>query len=721
MQKKTYFILFSVVVFWGCEVGGRINVGARALDDVKEPPPVEKCQDMPEGQGTCTPDELGATVLEVVSWKLLQEGEEVVPLRDVGVEADNPQAGWLGAGAGHMELVAEGAGGGGGLRVWTENHEAVCTLQKKAEGLERYTWSCVFPAGFAGEGPTVEVQVELGEAVAQKRVYRAEPLPPELTVTTQGNGVLGTTLTLCAKAEDRPGAPANSVSLDNIVLEMDGSFLVLPWTEDEGNTPTHKCLSALLPLELNDLGTLDWSVDVTVTDVAHNKASSKKAGHWVLGRIATHVSTGIGGALMPLAWSNNRLVIGTSNQVYFYNSDNQNFENGAPPHVGTLTGLSVLGDSGRVAISTQASVSVVGMNGQPSSANCPSNQGGAGSNAEFVHGLSLLSVGNADGTGNWRFAAPLNDTRASSNANELLAYIPNASSPNHCRWSSPFHGNVIAPLVGLDEPLELMVIRQEPDGVSPVLVRQRKYDAATSTWENEVTAGGIQVDLLQIFGAAANRVSDSATAWHFWVTAQWENIATDASGFDLMRGRTDQGTAVLSPEATTSIGALALDFKGRAYAVVKLVTGDYELHSHPDYATVDTTSSDDRKVALPPTSAAPVGSPILGQPPSGLEADAEVYVLMTDGTLHAFTMEDLTPLWTQPLLSTTGQPISIAPTAQPVLKGNKLWLMSTEGELYAVVVNSDGLHKTAHWPRMLRDNCNSSSHVSTPGNLPSCF
>jgi hypothetical protein len=103
-----------------------------------------------------------------------------------------------------------------------------------------------------------------------------------------------------------------------------------------------------------------------------------------------------------------------------------------------------------------------------------------------------------------------------------------------------------------------------------------------------------------------------------------------------------------------------------------------------------------------------VGSPLLGHP-GGTSQDsaspAEVYVVTTTGTVQAFdtTTATLEPRWVQNL------GIRISPTAQPVLVGSTLWVVSSSGEVRGVQVNSNGLSRSAQWPKAFRDNCNSSS------------
>jgi hypothetical protein len=214
--------------------------------------------------------------------------------------------------------------------------------------------------------------------------------------------------------------------------------------------------------------------------------------------------------------------------------------------------------------------------------------------------------------------------------------------------------------------------------------------------------------------------SIAATRTNYWVADV--NEAPNGRSANVVRGGNitlTDNTHMGYQYSSTDISTLALDASGRAYVVVEsTVDGmDYELrryaHNMPSYDGLQrfwTVPRGQNNLNVPP-----VGSPILGEPPSGDPADAEVYLVMTNGTLYTLNAESFA------LLETKHLGINIAPTAQPVLVGNRLWIISTQGELRGIVVNSNGLSKMAQWPKMHRDNCNSNSHISTPASLPSCF
>ena len=305
-----------------------------------------------------------------------------------------------------------------------------------------------------------------------------------------------------------------------------------------------------------------------------------------------------------------------------------------------------------------------------------------------------------------------------------MTYLPDAGVAG-CNFGVPLQGKVLASLPGtpnsevtvtLANPLFGAFAPSEPFAH----VHRWGYDSASSMWGNTGTStGAVHVAHPDDFTIADVVVGDGSPNSHFWINASWDDVGSGTSSPRLMRGRTDQNTAATMGGSFDSISALALDADGRAYVVAKPSGANYELRRYPSSAAAGTEPSDGEKATLAHATAAPVGSPILGEPRAGNLS--EVYVVTTDGTVHAFDAENMQPLWRETLLKFNGQPITIAAKAQPVLRGNRLWVASEDGVLYAVVVNSNGLSRSAQWPTMYRDNCRSNSHYSTQGSLPSCF
>ena len=731
------------------------------MPDGKECAPNEVCWDTehtPPGFGTCFPEDtctldgkwpckpgyvcqdtlhrppgFGICVVEFVpeeprieSWSLWQGGDELL-------EGD-----WVGAGPGVVEIITTGPGSGSGLKAWAGNVEATCQATQ-AGNIERYTWQCNFPSGFAGTDPTVTVEVQLGNAAVQSKTYAVDLSPMEAEFTLKGAGDLGIALVgdsviICAEAKTEPGAPATLISIDNIVAKVDGKLLsTLVWTERPGNTATKQCMTARLPESVPGAGNLEVSADITVTDEAHNTATTNKSAQVPLTRVAVHETLNISSAVMPLAWVSDRLVIGTSVEksgveygyVNFYTARTRNLQPGKET-IGKLTGLVTLGTNGLVAITSNDQAAVMAVDGQlhPESEICLSGEGGVPASARFPHGLSLLSIGAANNEGNWRFAIAVND--ANTDEGRLLTYAP-GNAVNPCVLSNALQGEIVAPLVGMDNPLEtnnpmeMMVVSKNPASNPFAHFQNWKYSDTTSIWGNSGTSvGAIIAELFQVNSAAASR-SESGSYWNFWITSSWNNTNASRTDFGLMRGQTDYATSSIMAGINESISPLVLDANGRAYVVVKPQgKPNHELHMYAANAATDDTFT--LRATL--STAAPVGSPILGQSRSGYSDDTEIYVLTTDGTLYAFRANNLALLWEETFTKEDGTPptaLNIAPTAQPVLRNNQLWFVSEDGELYAVVVNSNGLNRSAKWPKAYRDNCNSSSHHVAYTNLPNCF
>jgi len=154
--------------------------------------------------------------------------------------------------------------------------------------------------------------------------------------------------------------------------------------------------------------------------------------------------------------------------------------------------------------------------------------------------------------------------------------------------------------------------------------------------------------------------------------------------------------------------AAAVDRDGKAYVVRINDKNFYELQrfAHGGGAA-------EHKATFP-KKVAPVGSPILAKGREG--SLPEVYVVDTEGNVYAFSSADLLLLWSLPL------GIKINEKAQPLLVGDTLWVVGTRGQVRGVRVNASGLDREAHWPKHLKDNCNSSNvHSSAQTGLPGCF
>jgi hypothetical protein len=436
------------------------------------------------------------------------------------------------------------------------------------------------------------------------------------------------------------------------------------------------------------------------------------------------MDTGLTGTVIPLAWTKGHLVIGTSNgstgAVYFYNPNTGKLSNSE--NVGPLTGLSALGNSGRVAFTTLDSsgmnsrISVVGHDGHFVSSNrntdCARSQSPISANVVFPYGPTLLSIGNNDGSGQWRFAVPMKDTRGfNQNDNRLLAYAPYGSegnASNHCIQSSIKLWEPAASLAGMSGTELLFLYKGSAEGDHSAYIQQ--WNSSNSSWTT-LSGHGFRGNFFHVLGIAADNQS-------LWVANQ------ASSSFSRLAFAPKSGGGGGFQTSVDFSSLPILDSNGKAYVVSKpspdclgCPEKNYELRYYGSDMSGGYTPPTKRGSLLQ-KDYAPVGSPIFGQPTGS--SPAEIYVVTTNGVVYTFDSDTLDMLGSpRAFLNKAGQPIHIHPMAQPVLKGNRLWIIGTQGEIRAMVVNSNGLSTSARWPKMHRDNCNSNSYLSS--SLPNCF
>jgi hypothetical protein len=296
--------------------------------------------------------------------------------------------------------------------------------------------------------------------------------------------------------------------------------------------------------------------------------------------------------------------------------------------------------------------------------------------ANFNQGLSLLSLQDSTGTP-WRLVAPANDLLYAGH--RLLAYTPWGAGAASCSYSEAVPNPFLAPVVQrANEKVLGLYLNPDPNAI--------QIESVMRTW-----------------------VFDPSNALSAWTLEPFENhyvtstpsfmAIADCSGpcgggYDFVDvGNESVGTA---PSAWAIVDA------NERYAVFRTAIGNgYQLRRN---SVSYLTSSFD---------AAPVGSPLLGQPAQGSNATA-IYVVTVGGVVQAFRWGS-SPLQLLPQhLWTENLEISVDPKAQPVLVPNAegsgtLWVVGTQGEIRGIRVDSHGLHRTAHWPKALRDNCNTSS------------
>jgi hypothetical protein len=282
----------------------------------------------------------------------------------------------------------------------------------------------------------------------------------------------------------------------------------------------------------------------------------------------------------------------------------------------------------------------------------------------------------------------------------------------------------------------------------------RRYEPGWESWW-----GGGYAEIHNLSGIAVGEFFDDGTFHDNEKTYRCGKTWLWLSGDGFQQVRVAIGTEgkvpsqmVLGKHWRTS--PAAVDSAGRAYVVVHTGTDSYELWrfgkdvlqgdertclvgslcangqlclgigSQARGTTGACQSAPERRALA--MGEAPVGSPILGEPVG--KNPAEVYVVTTAGPVLAYRADTLKLLWTQNL------DIHVAPTAQPVLTGNMLWVAGigeavnqrltgslATGEVRGVQVDSNGLSRSALWPKAFRDNCNTSNAFSSPSIWPSCF
>ena len=373
--------------------------------------------------------------------------------------------------------------------------------------------------------------------------------------------------------------------------------------------------------------------------------------------------------MQPLAMSGEQLLFGTSaggttitnSSLYVFDTATCTLVDSL--RIGTLQGpMVVLGDTGQVAVATGNNglwgrdehwLSLVDMSEKP--ARFDYDKVCAPEAVVFDRGLSLLSLSNASTGAPWRLVAPANNP--STQQAHLLAYTPDAEL---CVFSEPISGSFLIP-VSQNANGDVLGIY----GVSPLFFRGWRFNGKwTDSADSELKERTLYIE----------DVSSLAVA--------------------------DNGYVVGFP---SSADFVAIDNQGRVYSVAASADSYFlqgVLEKHHKRSTL--------------FEGAPVGSPILGEPLPG--GEAEVYVVTTTGRVLAYGVELGEPLWTYDLGIR-----KVAPMAQPVLYGDTLWVVGTRGEIRGIRVGSHGLSRTAQWPKAFRDNCNTSSRLSTLATLPSCF
>ena len=606
------------------------------------------------------------------------------------------------------------------------------------------------------------------------------PLPPQEAASFQ-------TFRLCLQARDMQSGMRSMVS-GTPTATLAGAAQTLAWRQEVAE-PFVSCWEGRL-LQVTDIGVAAFgaSVGIGADDKLGNRLASTV--HAALGRVScAQEAEGLvfHAVRAPLVFAGGRLAFGTgagegatpaNNALYFLNVEECALSPGL--HVGAVQGPMVaLGGSGRVALA-------LGGGGPPGrsgprlaladargfiygegSMDCAAGTGGSHSGAVFDKGLMLFGMGNPDGTDEaggknmWRFAAPANSTE--EYASRLMAYTPHAGGQGgRCITQTVEHPTFREKV--LDTPVVLTPLQTAeffPD-----------QEAAGYPLTMIVTIHEMPPEpnplAMWFFGSVWNRgrftepirlTKPSGIAWGTYEdTEPIEQIWLSGAG--LLRGYDElpYSTMVLGEYWRTS--PAAVDDKGRAYVVAQTGASSHALlrfageavqvEALPCVVGEDNSPCKVQQICMGlhsqgngaegrcqqapeatsiPFQEAPVGSPLLGHPPDTVMATSpgEVYVVTTAGTVQAFEASTLKHVWSQSL------GMHVSPTAQPVLSGSMLWVAGSSGQVRGVHVNSDGLSRSAHWPKAFHDNCNTSTasatysgkhpnvNIDRPLTLPACY
>lgn len=540
----------------------------------------------------------------------------------------------------------------------------------------------------------VELRWSLGGTVAQEYIWRylVAALPKVLFEARDGAS-FDSTLRVCATAQST-NVPPHSFQPRLTNLEVGKMHkgtreVSLEAGPAQRESATRMCREARLPSDLGP-GRAKLEVSAQVKDITDNLLGTESQ-HLEVSLVQMGCSrNSTGQATQPLVFANRRLAFGAAAGLYVFDADKCAAGLNHLP-MGAVQGPMVaLGSGGRLALAlgsggapprqTPRLALVTLADASPAfvyedSRDCTQSAISSTSKAVFDRGLSLLSIGNADGTDStdntdkkWRFAAPANE----GTSTRLMAYAPHESAPALRCVTRPAPNSFLAPTVQREDGNVVGVYGPSPNatfyqGAWPFNPSTPAFTAPTPS-----TISGEDKRPPGLLAVAENTI---------WIK--------DAS----------------------SKGPAAIDSSNRVYDVASDADAKLRLRRFP-LGDVASLWGD----AL--LSQAPVGSPLLGEPAPN--NPAEVYVVTTDGGLFIFDADNLQLLWRGFL----GFAISAA--AQPVLTANAdgsgtLWVVGERGEIRGIRVGNSGLNRRAQWPKAFRDNCNTSSRLSTPDTLPGCF
>ncbi|MCL2012074.1 MAG: hypothetical protein FWG75_04720 [Cystobacterineae bacterium] len=674
--------------------------------------PGQLCEADAGGTSRCTHgerDENGHVVATLSNFQLRIGGQLIVPFRPHGATQDNPNAGWVGAGEAEMRILARGPGANMGLEVYIPGGQLNPTACRATTICTNHCeWSCTLSAGWAGSGPTTAIQVGMGPITPQLWSYRVSTAPG-LHFNVPPTAMLGETLTLCVSATTTQ-APVQSLNIWEVELEdsplppAPPTRLPLHWRETVISN-RQKCWSAHLPLSLGWQGTTRLRVWAEAMDSAGNLSSARYAEPLELIRVSC-ATTFPGTVSAPLTFINGRLVFAVDTRLHVMDADTCSLV--GTLNTGSIRGPMVALGDGRLAVASTgrggppgrqtARLLMINTSAQPvfaqnAAEECSVGMAGTDAMALFDKGLSLLSLSPV------RYASPAN---TGSNS-VLVAYAPGEEA-SRCIGTHAMGAPIALALAQADNA-EVLVAYGNAQGNT---ISALRFNAQNAQWEsgswvgNNVSSGNLLGIALSNHGSLWLSSSTTPPFSGLQLWRRWGAVPTNHSS----------GSYRFFPAA--------VDSQGRAYVV------DYRAVSSGSAYELNLLHADiggqiDFSTVLPSGMVNDiVGSPILGQPPSGDEADAELYVVGSNGKIFAFRANDVEWLWTVEL------GFNIATTAQPVLVphadgGGTLWLVGAQGQVRGLRVASNGLNRSAPWPKAFRDNCNTSSRLITPTNMPACF
>gem|GEM_PF-646708 len=702
-----------------CETGevcvGKTHSGQNAAGTCEEDTLGKPC---PEDDTRCIPgqvcesstciygerDAQGHVVSTLSNFQLLTGGQFVVPLRAHGATQNSPNAGWVGKAEAQIHALARGPNAHEDFFVETPLgplETGACSADCNPENTE-CLWTCLLPEGWAGEEAEVEVVAALGETAPQVWVY-ALSSPPALSIYAPSSAVLGHPLKVCAFAKTTD-APMGGIQRQNIQVLSGAGELTLLWAEDM-LSPAEMCWTALLPPSLTPNNSISLKVSATATDSVGNTSAASYEETLLLVGISCEVNVSPASAVSaPLVFVNGRLAFAAGNNLHFFDVNNcallpTSLSTGAIQGSMVAVGayLAVAASSPARLLIVNAATPVIMGNTMA----CAEKDGDIKKPPLFNKGLSLLAFNTAQPLANptttpVRYAAPTNE--ADGNNSTLVAFTPSDSNAKTRCVASNKTGATAVLNTAHAVNNQAFFVYGETNGNKMEVLSFVNGELTDGVGADGVPAGvptGIAVNNAGqvLLSANISTAMYSLRLWQNWASPLYSALAV----------------LHFSPPV--------VDSQNRVYAVGYVDASTHVLHLLS--ANLSSISS----IKLPSAAAGGiVGSPLIGQAPPG-EDYTEIYVVNSDGRVFGF---ESSPSGMLSLLWTVELGFAVSPLAQPVLLphsggGGTLWVVGAQGQVRSIRVGSEGLSRTAAWPKAFRDNCNTGSRQVTPSNMPGCF